>query len=153
MAKTTERWTPEGKRFMQELEKLKKLTVKIGYQDDGKAQGKEVRMLDIAAWNELGTVNMPARPFMRDSVDNHKQEIEAFAQAQMKRLVGGATAENILADMGVMQQALMQNEITQGSFTPDAKSTIRKKKSDKPLIDTGRMRQSIHFIIKKKEAD
>ena len=38
----------------------------------------------------------------------------------------------------------------EGDFEPNAPSTIRKKKSDKPLIDTGRMRQSVMTVIDKK---
>ena len=36
---------------------------------------------------------------------------------------------------------------------PNAPSTIRKKGSDKPLIDTGRLRQSVNYVIKPKGGD
>lgn len=152
MAKTIDRWTPEGKRFLAEIEKLKKLEVRIGFQQ-GAQDEDGVDMVDIAMWNELGTVNMPARPFMRDSVDNHTDVIEAFAQAQVNTLAGGGTAESVLKNMGVMQKAMIQNEIDEGSFAANAPSTVRRKKSDKPLIDTGRMRQSVQFVIKPKGAE
>lgn len=45
---------------------------------------------------------------------------------------------------------LVQEKIESGSYEPNAPSTIRKKKSDKPLIDTGRMRQSVKYVIRKK---
>ena len=78
MGGVTDRYTPEGRRFMKELKELAKLEVRVGYQHGKKkhkpssAGGKEVDMCDIAAWNELGTETIPSRPFLRDSVDKHK---------------------------------------------------------------------------------
>ena len=44
----------------------------------------------------------------------------------------------------------MQDKITSGSFAPNAESTIKKKGSSKPLVDTGRMRKSVNYVIQKK---
>lgn len=152
MAQTTDRWTAEGKRFMREIQELKRLTVKVGFQD-GEHENNGAHIIDVAMWNELGTVNAPSRPFMRDSIDNHKETIEAFCRAQVRTILRGGTARQVLQSIGVMQKGLMQDEITEGDFEPNAPATIRRKKSDKPLIDTGRMRQSVHFIIRPKGGD
>ena len=69
-----DRLTPEGKKFYAEIEKLKRLQVRVGYKAGDKEQDG-VDLCDIAMWNELGTVRSPARPFMRQSVDNHLDEI------------------------------------------------------------------------------
>jgi hypothetical protein len=45
---------------------------------------------------------------------------------------------------------LVKTKIVQGPFTPNAPSTIRKKKSARPLIHTGHMRQSIRYVVKKR---
>lgn len=152
MAKTVDRWTPEGQRFMRELERLKKQRVCIGFQH-GTDTDQGVDIADIAAWNELGTVRSPSRPFMRNSIDNHTDEIRAFAAAQMRRLLAGTDAREVLNAMGTMQKGIMQYEITEGHFQANSASTIRRKKSDRPLVDTGRMQQSIHFVIKPKGKD
>ena len=47
-------------------------------------------------------------------------------------------------------KGIVQKTIKEGSFVPNAPSTIRKKGSDKPLIDTGRLRQSVNYHIKPK---
>jgi len=60
------------------------------------------------------------------------------------------TAKQALKELGIYQKDLVQQTITEGDFEPNAPSTIRKKRSDKPLIDTGRMRQSVNYVIKEK---
>lgn len=171
MAGVKDRWTDEGKRFMRELQELSRLKVCIGYQSsDGEhkarkqngkrrkkgktpKEDKSVSNLDVAMWNELGTSRSPSRPFMRNSIDNHTDVIRAAAGAQIKQLATGASARAVLESMGTMQKGLMQHEITEGHFLANAPSTIRRKKSDRPLVDTGQMRQSIHFVIRPKGDD
>ena len=88
---------------------------------------------------------------MRKSVDDNEEKIIAFCQAQLAKLCDGTTtAEKILREIAVFQKGLIQETIAEGDFEPNAPSTIRKKKSDKPLIDTGRMRQSVMTVIDKK---
>ena len=101
-------------------------------------------------WNEFGTVNIPSRPFMRDSVDKHEAAINHMLTAQKDALLHGATAREILNTAGLFQQDLIQTEIEQGDFVANAPTTIMKKGSDKPLIDTGTLKNSVHHIVVKK---
>ena len=147
--------TPEGKKFFKEIEKLVKMQVRVGYQqgkDFYEGEGKKVDLLDVAMFNELGTSRTPSRPFMRDSVDDNEENITKFCQAQLKGIVNGSKdAESVLKAIGAMQVGLVQKTIKDGSFTPNAPSTIARKGSDKPLIDTGLMRQSVHYVITDKK--
>lgn len=56
----------------------------------------------------------------------------------------------MLKEIGIFQKDLIQEKITDGDFAPNAESTIRQKGSSKPLIDSGRMRQSVNYVIQKK---
>lgn len=145
-----DRLTPEGKRFFAEIEKLKKQQVFIGYQAGQVTDDKGVDMAQIAMFNELGTSDTPSRPFLRKSVDENKDKINAFCKGQVKKISQGGTAEACLKAIGVFGKSLVQEKIESGSYAPNAPSTIRKKGSDKPLIDTGRMRQSVNYVIQKK---
>lgn len=150
-----DRITPEGKKFFKEIEKLKKLQVRVGYQQ-GKEfyddEGTKVDMLDVVMFNELGTARTPSRPFMRDSVDDNAGQITNFCKAQLKGIANGSTnAEMALKSIGAMQVGLVQKTIKDGDFAPNAPSTIAMKGSDKPLIDTGRMRQSVHYVVTDKK--
>lgn len=156
---TVDRTTPEGRRLMAEMEELKKLACYIGFQGGTKAKERdgdsivdsEADLLDVAMWNELGTSSSPSRPFMRKSVDDNEAQIVAFCQAQLRSLLEGkTTAKEILQKLAVFQKGLVQKTMVDGDFTPNAPGTIKKKGSDKPLIDTGHMRQSVTTIIDKR---
>ena len=156
---TIDRMTPEGKRLMAELEKLKELATYTGFQSgtpakerDGEAVvDSDVDLLDIAMWNELGTSTAPSRPFLRQTVDNNKDKISSFCQAQLRSLLAGqASAEDILKKLSVFMKGLVQETIKEGNFEPNTPRTVKKKGSDRPLIDTGHMRQSVMTIIDRK---
>ncbi len=143
-------WTPEGQRIMRELDKLQDLLVKVGFQREQKYPDG-TSLTDVAAWNEFGTVNMPSRPFMRDSVDENEEKIVAFMQAQVVDIIKNRkTAEQAFEAIGTFQKGLVQETITNGNFEPNRPATIRKKGSRHPLIDTGEMRNSVNFVIGKK---
>lgn len=149
-ARTRDRITPEGQRFFRELAELKELEVRVGFQR-GKAQEEDgTDICDVAAFNELGTDHIPARPFIRQSVDDNESKINSFLKEEVKDFAQGKSAEQILKEIGIFQKDLMQDKITSGSFAPNAESTIKKKGSSKPLVDTGRMQQSVNYVIQKK---
>ena len=107
-------------------------------------------MCDIAMWNELGTEHAPSRPFLRMSVDENEGKIKDFLKSKKADLIRGASAEQVLKEIGIFQKDLIQEKITNGDFVENARATIEKKGSSKPLIDTGRMRQSVNYVIKEK---
>lgn len=148
--KITDKTTAAGKKFEKMLKELSSLEVRIGFQKGKASEDDGTDICDVAAWNELGTVNMPSRPFLRKSVDENEGVINSFFQSQKKDIVSGSSAEQVLKEIGIFQKDLIQEKITSGSFAPNAASTIRKKGSSKPLIDTGRMRQSVDYVIQRK---
>ena len=145
-----DRLTPEGQRFFAEIEKLKEQQVFVGFQAGQVADDRGVDMAQIAMFNELGTSTAPARPFLRDSVDENEDVIRDQCGKELKKLTTGATAETVLKRVGALGVRLVQEKIESGSFEPNAESTSRKKGSDKPLIDTGRMRQSVKYVVKRR---
>ena len=143
--------TASGKKFFKEVEELKKLDLSVGFQHGENTTDDGVDIADVALWNEVGTANIQPRPFLRQSVDNNTAKINSMCKAQVKGIASGQkTAKDALQALGVMQKALIQSSIRDGDFTPNADATIEKKGSDKPLIDSGQMRQSVNFTIKAK---
>ena len=59
--------TPEGKRYFQELKKLVEMEVVVGYQE-GQAYDDGTSLAEVAAYNEFGSSDTPARPFMKQSL-------------------------------------------------------------------------------------
>lgn len=151
--------TPAGEKLLTELRTLKKLQVRIGIQggsahktisEDGREKwGSD--LVDIAIWNELGTDQIPARPFLKQTADQHGQEIQGIASGLIQKVCKGQLdAQSTLKKIGVITVGYVQNQITNGEFEANAPSTIRRKKSDHPLIDTGQLRRGISYVICKK---
>lgn len=118
--------------------------VKVGYQvgkDSVKVEDKVVDVLDVAIWNNYGTRTAPPRPFMDQTATKNK----AVVNVAMKRVAQAVQAANprsqdsLLGELGEFYATLIKREITSGDFVPNAESTKRRKKSSKPLVDTGRV--------------
>lgn len=90
-------------------------------------------------------ITIPARPFMRNTVSNNQAEWgKALGTALAET---GFSVEKSLNVMGRVMSDQMRDEIK--SVGPDNKpSTIRKKGFNRPLIDTGRMFQSVTHEVK-----
>lgn len=149
MAKEISDLTSEGKRYFRELQKLAGLEVQVGFQGDQKYEDG-TNIAQVAAYNEFGSSDTPERPFMRQSFENHESELQAACDMVNQRLAQGGTAEQALQQLGAVAKGLVQEEIVNGGFAANAESTIKKKGSEQPLIDTGTMRQSVNFVIKRR---
>ena len=141
--------TPEGRRYFAELQKLSELEVQVGFQGDQTTEDG-TSLAEIAAYNELGSSDTPARPFMKQSFENHEEELRAACERVNAAIASGSSVEQALNALGVTVKGLVQTEIVDGDFAENAPSTIKKKKSERPLIDTGTMRQSVNYVIKRR---
>ena len=151
--------TAAGAALRRNLEELAALQVNIGFNDssgsykpDGKQSAGSVSVAQVAAWNEFGTEHSPARPFMRQTITDQRDKISKFVQNRARNVVNGSMdAQTALNGIGSYAKGRMQAEIRDGDFEPNAPSTVARKGSSKPLIDTGRMRQSVVYEITAKE--
>ena len=141
--------TGEGLKYIQELEKLMDSVVCCGFQSGQDPYQDGAELVDVVAYNEFGTSDIPPRPFMKQSWENHANEINEFVAQAIAQIQHGATAEKVCNQAGAFGVGIIQEEIVNGEFAPNAPSTIKKKGSDHPLIDTGHMRQSVHYVIRK----
>lgn len=103
-ARVTDRLTPEGIKFQKMLKELADKEVRIGFQHGKATEEDGTDVCDVAAWNELGTVRMPARPFLRKSVDENESKINAFLQSKKQDLVRGVSAEQVLKEIGIFRR-------------------------------------------------
>lgn len=141
--------TPEGRRYFRELQKMTEMEVRVGFQGDEKYEDGTT-IAEVAAYNEFGSSDTPERPFMRQSFENHESELQAACDAANRLVSSGGSADQALQQIGVVAKGLVQEEIVNGGFAPNAESTIKKKGSEQPLIDTGTMRQSVNFVVKRR---
>lgn len=140
---------------------LKGAYVQIGLQDGDKADKRVVRggketivktntpIAMIAAYNEFGTDLVPSRPFMRNAWEKNEKEVNKRVKAEWNAVLAKGKDPGLsLAALGEWYQSKIQTELTTGEFEPNSDLTIKRKHSSRPLIDTGRMRQSIRYIVK-----
>lgn len=90
---------------------------------------------------------IPERSFIRATFDEKYDEIGEHAEAAVTAIINGADVSKALARTGQYIEGEIKRKIGSGPFTPNSPATIRKKKSSKPLIDTGHMRQSVRYEI------
>lgn len=140
--------TKEGKDLEKALEELEGKEVEIGFiaGQDSEEDGTDVA--EVAGINEFGTSTIPSRPFLRNSFDNHQDEINSFCDnLSGKMLSGQIEISQGLKLLGEEQRNHVIDEIRTGDFVENAPATIAKKKSSHPLIDTGQMMQSVHRLV------
>lgn len=138
------------------------VVVKVGVQAKDKAvrrgKGGSIRNTDqpltvIAAIHEFGLDNMPKRSFLRSAYDENLPMIDKMIQRVAHGAVFGLGTNAALNQLGNVVQGMVQRKIVDGPFVPNSPATIKRKKSSKPLIDTGHLRQSIRYVIERKGAN
>lgn len=90
---------------------------------------------------------IPERSFIRATFDEKSDEIGEHAEAAVTAIINGTDVSKALTLTGQYIEGEIKRKIGSGPFTPNSPATIRKKKSSKPLIDTGHMRQSVRYEI------
>jgi len=96
---------------------------------------------------------IPARPVLQPAVqaEGNRQAIAAELAAAARASLGGDKPGKFrsLKRAGLAGQNAARNWFTdpRNNWAPNAPSTIRRKKSDKPLIDTGALRASITYVV------
>lgn len=121
-------------------------SVKVGFME-GATYPDGTPVAAVAAWNEYGApeAKVPSRPFIRNMISEKDDE-------WAKRLEGAAKyynydGEQVLNVMGLTIKEDMQQAIIDFKDPRNADSTIAKKGFDKPLIETGHMKDSITYVV------
>ncbi len=114
------------------------------------AAGGDRSLLEVALIHEFGApeAGIPQRSFIRAGVDENLPEIRRVQHALAVQVFRGAVELPVALDrLGAKVAALLQNRISRGLAPPNADSTIAKKGSSKPLVDTGQLKASIAWEV------
>jgi hypothetical protein len=153
------------RRFVANLAKLRKAStggpgagpgVLVGVRDAAGSDEDGTPLVQIAAVHEFGSSDghTPERSFLRSTVD---VQGEAYAVALVAVLdaarkapigAGNAVIRRGLGRLGAKAVGDVKRTITDLDTPPNAPSTVERKGSSNPLIDTGRLRQSIDFEVR-----
>jgi hypothetical protein len=104
----------------------------------------------VAAVNNFGSADgkIPPRPVLQPAIEKGAPQYQRLAELMIPKVLTGEMSMRILLEqMGQLAEGHIKQEITDLRDPPNAESTIAKKGSDNPLIDTGAFRQSIRYVI------
>nr|DAJ97448.1 MAG TPA: virion morphogenesis protein [Caudoviricetes sp.] len=131
---------------------LRGLGVVVGVTAKTNGRNGEFSNAELAAIHEFGSParNIPERSFLRKPLISNAAVIANLAKnAVGKFITGQITAEAALGALGEEAKSISKTAITEG-ITPALKpATIKRKKSSKPLIDTGQLLNSITYEVRK----
>ena len=104
---------------------------------------------EVAFYNEFGTSKIPSRPFFRNMI---AQQSPGWAMRMAKAAkYYSYDGHSILSAMGESISEELKQSIIDFDTPSNAPYTIQKKGFDKPLIDTGHMKDSVSYEVKGKE--
>lgn len=128
----------------------KGLTLTVGvHASEGEATQGRMTVAEIATINEFG-LGVPERSFIRDWYDTNEATNRAnLSKVAAAVLRGEYTPEAGLGRLGALFQGQIQARISGGIPPPNAASTIARKGSSTPLIDTGQLRSSILWRVER----
>lgn len=136
-----------------------KFEVLVGYPNtsgshSSKRSKSSITLPTLAAIHDLGApgAGIPERAFMRQSVENRRAQYTKFLSNELRSAYRGEQSiERAYGRLGAVAVGGVQVEITRPSpaFVALQKSTIARKGSSKPLIDTGQLRQAVTFVVRK----
>jgi hypothetical protein len=121
--------------------------VKVGIMA-GSGSHDGTSLVDIAVFNEFGTERIPSRPFMRRTADENEGRVQRFAAGLARRVMSGQMRpEQLLDSVGLWFQRAIRATIRNSPSwaVPNAPSTIARKGSTKPLVDTGLLHGSVNY--------
>lgn len=152
--------------ILKQIRALTKQEVLIGVPDENAGrQPEEGETKEPISNAEIGYVmefglpekNIPARPFLEPGVREATDKLGDTLQAgAMKTLSGDKQAADVaLNKAGLIAQNSVRSKINEGPFVPLSPKTLAERKrrgrtGEKPLIDTGQLRNSVTYVIRPK---
>ena len=125
--------------------------IKVGFPEGTEAvtvsYPNGTRVVDVAVGNEYGTDNVPARPFLSLSSADINNQCAPILEQSVVALNNNNTQQydQLLDAAGSVAAGIVKQQITDLRSPPNAQSTIERKGSSNPLIDTGLMRQTVTY--------
>jgi hypothetical protein len=148
--------SPVLKRIGEQMEILTGLAITVGYQgQSGLAMypGKDrINVATVAMFHVFGTEDMPKRDFMRSALEVGREELRELIVRQFGLVATGKRkAMDAMATIGQRAAQLIVKRIDTATSwaTPLDSATTTRKGSSAPLRDTGLLRDSVTWAVRK----
>lgn len=171
---------PELARIKRELQALQNMEIHVGIQGDAGSNllkiaavheyGATIKMSDgmrrklgamglfddnenytPPAGAKKGYINIPERSFIRASYDTGIEELTKACAAAIRHIYyDGWTAEQAANSIGAQAAQMTRSFIDAGTEPPKSEFTQKHSTQKTPLVDSGRLRESITWSIEKR---
>lgn len=124
-------------------------SIKVGVPKEG-AYPDGTPIETVGFVNEFGSEanNIPERSFLRSTIiDNNDKYVEMMEKGLDGVVQGKTDVDTMVNLIGITAEGDVKDKITDLKTPPNTESTIKKKKSSNPLVDTGLLRSSIIYEI------
>lgn len=144
-----------GHDFYNRLQAADTTKVVVGILGEKKARKNQKAKIDnvaLGAIHEFGTSTIPARPWLKPPMMAHRKDFVAALADAYRKAKSQEELERLLGRIGFVAVAKIQQHIRAGAGIPPPleAETIRRKKSSRPLVDTGQFLRSISFVVRRK---
>lgn len=134
--------------IIKEVKLIHKSFVSVGVHQDAKNYDNGTSVVEVATHNEFGTPNaafpIPERSFIRSTYDENYQRImDSLMHGFWAITLGQKTAKKVLGKIGNDIKEKTKKKMETLSSPANAKSTIKAKGFDSPLIHTRHLKSSI----------
>ena len=127
------------KKFRKKLDNKVKITVGVHEEESSRFDGKN--NVEIGTKHEFG-IGVPQRSFLRSTIfENTKAYIKALKN--IGRITEKKDRQKACEELAVQVETDIKEKIKSNIPPPNAMSTVRKKGSTTPLIDTEQLLSSI----------
>lgn len=94
--------------------------------------------------------NIPPRPILEPAMENGKEQMVALMKDVANDALEGKNISPGLEIVGMQGQNIARGWFTNpaNNWAANSEETVKKKGSDRPLIDSGELRKSITYVIK-----
>lgn len=130
---------------MQHIETVHVLDKETGARTTFSREGGD--LAELAEKLHYGDAHIPARPFLEDGLETHRDMLKKLIKDQLTKLT--STGKANLDKIGVAAVGAIRELVYSGYYkdkVPNAPLTIEQKGSDTPLIDGANMIQSLEYI-------
>lgn len=120
----------------------------------GKVYGDGMTVLRIGATHEYGLGKNPVRSFLRVPFQTKAKEINSQIAKQFEAATNGLDVEVALGRVGAAATNISKGAFTTlgyGEWEPIDAATAKAKGSSQTLIDTGVLRSSISYVLRKRQ--
>lgn len=139
---------PAFRKLLTRFGEMGQITIGIHPDETNKPHPSGYTIGEIAEKHELG-LGVPRRSWLLDYLDETKRSRAALMREAMKRVIAGKQSrKQAMEGLGYKAAKGIRDRIAQGRVKPaNAASTVRKKKTDVPLVETYTLHNHITYKV------